>query len=209
MRRSAAARIVSRVVLPSRVLAVELGVGVGVLVVLTCTNRSVQRLSPVAHRVKCHGGPEMAPHPPTLGAPRETRGAPRFRGRPGVKRIPRRVTAPPGRSEPPGGLRGGPPRSVTAPPGRSEPPGGLRGALRGASRLRPDAPSHPEVLGGALRGASRLRPDAPSHPEVLEGRPLRGASRLRPGAPSHLEVLGGPSPRSVTAPPGRSEPPGG
>jgi hypothetical protein len=24
-----------------------------------------------------HGGPEMAPKPPTLGAPRETRGAPR------------------------------------------------------------------------------------------------------------------------------------
>src|SRR2546422_2501670 len=80
MRRSAAARIVSRVVLPSRVLAVELGAGVGVLVVDICTNRSVQRLPPLAQRVKYIGGPRNGPlNSPALGAPRETRGAPRFR----------------------------------------------------------------------------------------------------------------------------------
>src|SRR5437868_6276582 len=30
-------------------------------------------------KVHCHGGPEMAPKPPTLGAPRRSRGAPRSR----------------------------------------------------------------------------------------------------------------------------------
>src|SRR5436189_5428805 len=46
MSRCAAPRIASRVVLPSRVLAVGLGVSVGVLVVVICTNRSVQKATP-------------------------------------------------------------------------------------------------------------------------------------------------------------------
>src|SRR5881397_4156223 len=80
MRRTAATRIVSRVVLPSRVLAVGLGVGVGVLVVVICTNRSVQRLPPGSTPRQVLGGPRHGPpDPPTLGAPRGTRGAPRFR----------------------------------------------------------------------------------------------------------------------------------
>src|SRR6059036_68795 len=80
MRRTAATRIVSRVVLPSRVLAVGLGVGVGVLVVVICTNRSVQRLPPGSTPRQVYGGPRHGPpDPPTLGAPRGTRGAPRFR----------------------------------------------------------------------------------------------------------------------------------
>src|SRR2546425_733498 len=81
MRRSAAARIVSRVVLPSRVLAVELGAGVGVLVVVICTNRSVQRLPPLAQRVKYIGGPRNGPpNPPALGGLRGAlRGASRLR----------------------------------------------------------------------------------------------------------------------------------
>src|SRR6267143_1124882 len=54
---SAALRIASRVVLPSRVLPVGLGVSVGVLVVVICTNRSVQKLPPMKHRVK----PEIDP----------------------------------------------------------------------------------------------------------------------------------------------------
>src|SRR3989454_12856239 len=70
---------------------------------------------------------------------------------------------------------GGPPRSVTAPPGRSEPPGGLRGALRGASRLRPDAPSRPGVLGGPSEERHGSARDAPSHPEVKGA--LRGPLR--------------------------------
>src|SRR5258708_605257 len=52
MSRSAAARIASRVVLPSRVLAAGLGGNVGVLVAVICTNWSVQNLPPVKHRVK-------------------------------------------------------------------------------------------------------------------------------------------------------------
>src|SRR5438093_1249672 len=67
MRRTAATRIVSRVVLPSRVLAVGLGVGVGVLVVVICTNRSVQRLPPGSTPRQVHGGPRHGPpDPPTL-----------------------------------------------------------------------------------------------------------------------------------------------
>src|SRR5215813_6951507 len=45
MRRMAAVRIASRVVLPSRSFAVEPWVG-GVLVVVICTNRSVQKVTP-------------------------------------------------------------------------------------------------------------------------------------------------------------------
>src|SRR5438132_6294179 len=112
MSRSAAARIASRVVLPSRVLAVELRGNVGVLVVVICTNQSVQKLPPVKHRVK-----------PELDSPTRTRNPER--------QAPRSVTAPPRRSEPPKGVKGalrGPLRKkVTAPPGRPEPPRGLRG----------------------------------------------------------------------------------
>src|SRR2546425_8928084 len=64
MRRTAATRIVSRVVLPSRVLAVGLGVGVGVLVVVICTNRSVQRLPPGSTPRQVHGGPRHGPQTP-------------------------------------------------------------------------------------------------------------------------------------------------
>src|SRR5437867_10820550 len=103
MRRTAATRIVSRVVLPSRVLAVGLGVGVGVLVVVICTNRSVQRLPPGSTPRQVYGGPRHGPpDPPTLGAPRETRGAPRFRadprwrGRRGASRLRRDAPSHPG-----------------------------------------------------------------------------------------------------------------
>src|SRR6266478_2722559 len=99
---SAALRIASRVVLPSRFLPVGLGVSVGVLVVVICTNRSVQKLPPMKHRVK----PEIDPlrSRPDRGAPdTEERhssagGAPSSPGglAPGV-RGPRRVTAPPRR----------------------------------------------------------------------------------------------------------------
>src|SRR5256885_7867783 len=87
MSRSAAARIAWRVVLPSRVLAVELRGDVRVLVVVICTNQSVQKLPPVKHRVK-----------PELDSPTRTRNPER--------QPPRSVTAPPGRPEPPRGLRG-------------------------------------------------------------------------------------------------------
>src|SRR5438445_10377178 len=91
MSRSAAARIASRVVLPSRVLAVELRGNVGVLVVVICTNQSVQKLPPVKHCVK----PEL----------KERAGIEELRHRE-TPDTPRSVTAPPGRSEPPRGLRG-------------------------------------------------------------------------------------------------------
>src|SRR5207244_12176163 len=90
MSRSAAARIASRVVLPSRVLAVELRGNVGVLVVVICTNQSVQKLPPVKHRVK----PEL----------KERAGIEELR-HPGNARHRGASRAPPGRSEPPRGLR--------------------------------------------------------------------------------------------------------
>src|SRR2546428_3745072 len=77
MSRSAAVRMASRVVLPSRVLAAGLEVVVWILVVLMCTNWSVQTVPPPEHRVKYMGGPEMAPQtPPPFGRPRETRAPP-------------------------------------------------------------------------------------------------------------------------------------
>src|SRR5437763_295216 len=96
MSRSAAPRIASRVVLPSRVLPVGLGVSVGVLVVVICTNRSVQKATPrEAPRQARDRSPETkspeienAKH---RGAPRSVRhrGASRLRRdasrRPGVK----------------------------------------------------------------------------------------------------------------------------
>src|SRR5258708_7167097 len=71
MSRSAAARIASRVVLPSRVLAAGLWVSVGVLVIIICTNRSVQKATP-------HEAPRQA------------------RDRTKERQAPRSVTAPPG-----------------------------------------------------------------------------------------------------------------
>src|SRR5438876_4235887 len=102
MRRTAATRIVSRVVLPSRVLAVGLGVGVGVLVVVICTNRSVQRLPPGSTPRQVHGGaPPCPPRPPNAReAPRLRRAPPTP---PGGRRRPsqsRPACAPPRR--PPG-----------------------------------------------------------------------------------------------------------
>src|SRR5438094_9797354 len=102
MRRTAATRIVSRVVLPSRVLAVGLGVGVGVLVVVICTNRSVQRLPPGSTPRQVHGGPRHGPpDPPTLEK------------RHGCAATPRATPGP----------SGAPSSSVTAAPGRCEPRG--------------------------------------------------------------------------------------
>src|SRR6266403_43001 len=114
MSRCAAPRIASRVVLPSRVLAVGPGVSVGVLVVVICTNRSVQKATPrEAPRQARDRSPETkspeienAKH---RGASRLRRDAP---SRPEVKGALR------------GPLRKPAPRSVTATPGRSEPPGG-------------------------------------------------------------------------------------
>src|SRR2546426_4941426 len=92
MSRSAAVRMASRVVLPSRVLAAGLELVVWILVVLMCTNWSVQTVPPPEHRVKYMGGPEMAPQTPQpLGGagaalpPPQTpplRGAPRHPGPP-------------------------------------------------------------------------------------------------------------------------------
>src|SRR2546426_10497214 len=111
MRRTAATRIVSRVVLPSRVLAVGLGVGVGVLVVVICTNRSVQRLPPGSTPRQVHGGPRHGPPDPPSPQRSERPGGNPWRSsisrRPAVKGPSRSVTAPPRRSEPPRGLRGG------------------------------------------------------------------------------------------------------
>src|SRR3989442_14476360 len=77
MSRSAAVRMASRVVLPSRVLAAGLELVVWILVVLMCTNWSVQTVPPPEHRVKYMGGPEMAPpNPPAFGAARRSRAAP-------------------------------------------------------------------------------------------------------------------------------------
>src|SRR2546428_5524488 len=128
MRRTAATRIVSRVVLPSRVLAVGLGVGVGVLVVVICTNRSVQRLPPGSTPRQVHGGPRHGPPdppiPPTLGAPRgepvalldfaPTRGEGAVEERHGCAATLRATL----------GVKGALSRSVTAAPRRSEPPRG-------------------------------------------------------------------------------------
>src|SRR5438552_6700411 len=136
MRRTAATRIVSRVVLPSRVLAVGLGVGVGVLVVVICTNRSVQRLPPGSTPRQVHGGPRHGPPDPPS----------------------------PQRSERPGGepvalLDFAPTRGEGAVEERHGSAGtlratlGVKGALREASRLRRDAPSRP----GGLRGPFEKR----------------------------------------------------
>src|SRR5438552_19170496 len=98
MSRCAAPRIASRVVLPSRVLAVGLGVSVGVLVVVICTNRSVQKATPrEAPRQARDRFPETKS--PEIENAKPPRSAAERQG-------PRSVTAPPGRSEPPRGLRG-------------------------------------------------------------------------------------------------------
>src|SRR5439155_14069308 len=145
MRRTAATRIVSRVVLPSRVLAVGLGVGVGVLVVVICTNRSVQRLPPVAHRVKYMGGPDMAPQTPQRSE------------RPGERVA--LLDFAPTRGEGAVEERHGSAATLRAAPGSL-------GALRGASRLRRDASSHP----GGLRGRpSRSVTAAPRRSEPPPG----------------------------------------
>src|SRR5947208_12852938 len=114
MSRCAAPRIASRVVLPSRVLAVRLGVSVGVLVVVSCTNRSVQKATPreaprqARDRFPETKSPEIenAKH---RGASRLRRDAP---SRPGVK----------------GALRG--------PLGKAEERPGSAGTLRAAPGLR-------------------------------------------------------------------------
>src|SRR6267143_761467 len=132
MSRSAAVRIASRVVLPSRVFAVGLGLSAGVLVVVIV-------YQPV--------GTEATPH----GTPRQVR-------------LPR--------------------RSVTAPPPRSEPPGGLaRGSGdRGASRLRRHAPSRPGVLPGGQGteerhgSAAKLRAARGSCPGVRGPRSVTGSA---------------------------------
>src|SRR5437867_11111359 len=164
MRRTAATRIVSRVVLPSRVLAVGLGVGVGVLVVVICTNRAVQRRPPGSTPRQVHGGPRHGPpDPPTL---EERHGcAATLRATPGVL--------------------GGPSRSVTAAPRRSEPRGVLGGPFEERHGCAGTLRATPGVLGGALRGASRLRRDAPSPPGGLRG-PIgrrHGCARTRRAAP--------------------------
>src|SRR6266566_3891381 len=177
MRRTAATRIVSRVVLPSRVLAVGLGVGVGVLVVVICTNRSVQRLPPGSTPRQVHGGPRHGPPDPPSPQRSERPG-----GNPWRSSISRRPAVK------------GPSRSVTAPPGRSEPPRGLRGALREASRLRCDAPSHPGGLreGGPFEERHGCAGTLRATPGVLGGpfeerHGYAGTLRATPG------VLGGPS----------------
>src|SRR5438445_9795870 len=130
MSRCAAPRTASGVVLPAPVLAVGLGVSVGVLVVVICTNRSVQKATPreaprqARDRFPETKSPEIenAKH---RGASRLRRDAP---SRPGVK----------------GALRGPlgkpAPRSVTAPPGRSEPPRGLRGRFDAPLEEQKSAP---------------------------------------------------------------------
>src|SRR6266850_4273326 len=94
----AALRIASRVVLPARILAVGLGVRVGVLVVVICTNRSVQKATP-------HAAPRQAgDRLPEVKGQIEERYS--HQGLSAGSQEPRSVTAPPGRSEPPGGPRG-------------------------------------------------------------------------------------------------------
>src|SRR5438477_4784648 len=102
MSRCAAPRIASRVVLPSRVLAVGLGVSVGVLIVVICTNRSVQKATPrEAPRQARDRLPEIKGQ--TEEHPQATRsGAAASQGSLSVPALPgsqapRSVTAPPGR----------------------------------------------------------------------------------------------------------------
>src|SRR5438045_3265661 len=112
MSRSAAPRIASRVVLPSRVLPVGLGVSVGVLVVVICTNRSVQKATPrEAPRQARDRSPETK-SPEIENAKTEER-----HGSAGTLRAARGLRGP---FEAPLEEQ----KSVTAPPGRSEPPGG-------------------------------------------------------------------------------------
>src|SRR5882724_1231168 len=114
MSRSAAARIASRVVLPSRVLAAGLGVAVEVLVVVMCTNRSVQRLRPVAQCVKLLGAPTWPPKPPSA------RSAPGNPGRSSISVKRYIASGPPTAAEERHGCAG----TLRAAPG-------VKGALRG------------------------------------------------------------------------------
>src|SRR6267378_5245452 len=158
---SAALRIASRVVLPSRVLPVGLGVSVGVLVVVICTNRSVQKLPPMKHRVKPaidplrsrpdRGAPDTEERHGSAGALRVRRGGlARWSGDRGASRLRRDASEPPGVSPP--GVRE--PRSVTAPPRRFRAARGLAPGGQGTEERHGSAatlPSRPGVK-GALRG---------------------------------------------------------
>src|SRR5436190_831012 len=193
MRRTAATRIVSRVVLPSRVLAVGLGVGVGVLVVVICTNRSVQRLPPGSTPRQVHGGPRHGP--PDSPSPQRSE-------RPGGLRGPLRGASRLRRDAPshPGGLRGpiekrhGCAGTLRATPGVLGGPFEERRGCAGTLRATPG------VLGGPFRGASRLRRDAPSHPGGLRG-PVAAPENKGPAtrraamttAPGHTPRATGPS----------------
>src|SRR6267378_4239889 len=132
---SAALRIASRVVLPSRVLPVGLGVSVGVLVVVICTNRSVQKLPPMKHRVKPAIDPLRS---------RPDRGAPDTEERHGSAGA---LRVRPGGSRP--GVRE--PRSVTAPPRRFRAARGLAPGGQGTEERHGSAATLPSRPGG-LRG---------------------------------------------------------
>src|SRR5438132_145681 len=174
MRRTAATRIVSRVVLPSRVLAVGLGVGVGVLVVVICTNRSVQRLPPGSTPRQVHGGPRHGPPDPPSPQRSERPG-----GNPWRSSISRRPAVK------------GPSRSVTAPPGRPEPRGVLGGPFEERHGCAGTLRATPGVLGGPFEERHGCAGTLRATPGVLGGpfeerHGCAGTLRATPG------VLGGP-----------------